>query len=79
MKLKDFLKLFNARESTIIEYRGVEAKAAVERNGYALRYVKEQTVDICKAAVAQDGDALRYVNKRVFKTEKVPLKKSSKK
>jgi len=34
---------------------------AVERNGYALRYVKEQTEPVCLKAVEQDGDALRYV------------------
>ena len=32
---------------------------AVERNGDALQFVKEQTGDICLEAVEQDGDALQ--------------------
>ena len=34
---------------------------AVKRNGYALRYVKDQTEAVCLEAVKEDGDALRYV------------------
>ena len=34
---------------------------AVESDGYALRYVKEQTEPICLKAVERNGDALRYV------------------
>ena len=34
---------------------------AVERNGYALRYVKDQTEAVCIKAVENDGDALQYV------------------
>jgi hypothetical protein len=34
---------------------------AVKQDGYALRYVKDQTKEICLEAVKQDGDALRYV------------------
>ena len=44
---------------------------AVERNGYALQYVKEQTEAMCLKAVEQDGDALRYVKEQ---TEAVCLK-----
>jgi len=36
----------------------------VSQNGYALRYVKEQSEEICKAAVSQHGDALRYVKEQ---------------
>ena len=39
---------------------------AVERNGDALRYVKEQTEAVCLKAVESDGYALQYVNKKVF-------------
>ena len=39
---------------------------AVKRNGYALKYVKEQTKEICIEAVKQNSDALQYVDKRVF-------------
>jgi hypothetical protein len=34
---------------------------AVKQNGYALRYVNEQTDKICLEAVKQNGYALRYV------------------
>ena len=36
---------------------------AVERNGDALRYVKDQTESVCLKAVESDGDALQYVAK----------------
>ena len=40
---------------------------AVEQNGYALQYVKEQSEVICLKAVEEDGDALKYVEeKKVF-------------
>jgi hypothetical protein len=44
---------------------------AVERNGDALRYVKEQTEAICLKAVEQDGNALQYVKEQ---TEAICLK-----
>src|SRR6185369_15946431 len=34
---------------------------AVQNNGYALQYVKEQTPEICLAAVQNNGYALQYV------------------
>jgi len=34
---------------------------AVERNGYALQYVKDQTEAVCLKAVERYGYALRYV------------------
>jgi hypothetical protein len=62
MKLCEFLKRVGGRESTIIEYpTEAEALAAVQRDGCALQYVREQTEAICLAAVQQDGYALRYV------------------
>ena len=33
----------------------------VQHNGLALKYVKNQTDDICIAAVQQNSDALKYV------------------
>lgn len=39
----------------------VNALAAVQRNGCALRYVKDQTEAVALAAVSNDGDALQYV------------------
>ena len=35
---------------------------AVEKDGYALKYVKDQTEAICLAAVEKDGYALKYVD-----------------
>ena len=37
---------------------------AVERNGDALQYVKEQTEAICLKAVENDGYALQYVKEK---------------
>jgi hypothetical protein len=36
---------------------------AVERNGDALQYVKEQSEAVCLKAVERNGDALQYVKK----------------
>jgi len=36
-------------------------KIAVQQNGYALGYVKNQTEEICKLAVQQDENALDFV------------------
>jgi len=38
-----------------------ECLEAVKQNGWALRYVKEQTPEICLEAVKQNVYALRYV------------------
>ena len=46
---------------------GKEALEAVKQNGYALKYVKDQTEEICMEAVKQDGYALRYVESNIFK------------
>ena len=37
---------------------------AVKRNGYALKFVKNQTPEICLQAVKQDGWALRFVKEQ---------------
>ena len=37
-------------------------KIAIQRNGLALRYVKEQTLELCILAVQRNGNALQYVN-----------------
>ena len=37
------------------------ALEAVKENGYALKYVKDQTEAVCLEAVKRNGDALRYV------------------
>ena len=41
-----------------------EALKAVENNGYALRYVKDQTEAVCLKAVENNGYALQYVKDR---------------
>ena len=38
-----------------------KALKVVEQDGYALRYVKDQTEAVCLKAVEQKGDALQYV------------------
>jgi len=40
---------------------GKDALAAVKKDGYALRFVKDQTLEICLEAVKKDPDALQYV------------------
>ena len=43
------------------------AMSAVKRNGYALRYVKEQTEAVCLEAVKRNDYALQYVlEKKLF-------------
>ena len=64
MKLSEFLEMFGASESAIVNLTGAEAIEAVKQNGLALRYVKEQTPDICLAAVKQNGLALRFVKEQ---------------
>ena len=46
---------------------GKEALEAIKNDGYALAYVKEQTLEICLEAVKKNGDALQYVNSNMFK------------
>ncbi len=58
-----------------IKFQGIltveAALKAVEQNGDALCYVKDQTEAVCLKAVEQNGDALRYVKDQ---TEAVCLK-----
>ena len=48
-----------------VKYQGIltieAALKAVESNGYALQYVKDQTEAVCLKAVESNGSALRYV------------------
>ena len=68
-RLKDFLKKVNGKETDIITYKGAEALSEVKKDGYTLRFVKEQTEAICLEAVKQNGDALRFVNETIFEEE----------
>ena len=58
----------NEREKLMAEYdKWTDEKvclAAVQRNGYSLRYVKDQTEKVCLAAVQRNGDSLQYVKDR---------------
>ena len=71
MFFEDFLEKVSGKKSDIITYTGAEALKAVEQDGYALRYVNEQTEDICLKAVERNGYALQYVNEQ---TEDICLK-----
>jgi hypothetical protein len=69
MTLKEFLKKVGGRVESIITYAGNDALKAVEQNGYALQYVKDQTPEVCLKAVERNGYALRYVNKGIFEAD----------
>jgi hypothetical protein len=45
----------------------------VKQDGYALRYVKEQSEAICIEAVKQNGDALQYVKEECLKIQYVEM------
>ena len=55
---------------------GEEALEEVIKDGYVLRYVTEQTPELCLAAVKQDGDALQYVNSKIFEELEKPCRSS---
>ena len=75
MKKAKLSLYFNEWLKVKIEYKSEkEALKAVEQNGYALRYVKEQTEAVCLKAVEKNGYALRYVDS-VFFTNCVEDKK----
>jgi hypothetical protein len=38
----------------------------VKQDGYALQYVKEQTLELCLEAMKQDGCALKYVKEQTY-------------
>ncbi len=52
----------------------VFCKLAVQQNGLALEYVKEQTEEICKLAVQQKGMALKYVKEQTEEICKLAVK-----
>jgi hypothetical protein len=69
MKLQDYKEQWENLE-TKRNLKGKEALAAVKQNSYALRFVSEQTEEICLAAVKQNGYALRFVSEQ---TEEICL------
>ena len=52
---------------------GEEALKAVKKNGYALRFVIDQTEEICLEAVKKNGEALMYVEERFFKKGSIEI------
>jgi len=44
--------------------RGNEALHAVKQNGFSIRYVKEQTPEICLESVKQNGYSLRFIKEQ---------------
>ena len=46
---------------------------AVQKNGYALQFVNEQTEELCKLAVQQDGIALKYVKEPTYELCKLAV------
>ena len=71
MKKSEFLAKFGITVSATLTLTGNAALKAVESDGDALRYVKDQTEPICLKAVESDGYALRYVKDQ---TEPICLK-----
>ena len=67
--LKSFLKEVGGNEEDIISYSWEEAMKKVKRNWYDLRYIKEQTEEMCIEAVKQEWDALKFVDKTIFNTD----------
>ena len=63
MKLQDY---WNDYSSLRVKknLKGKEALEAVKKNGLNLRFVSDQTEEICLEAVRQDGYALKYVNEQ---------------
>ena len=55
MKLDEYLSAVGGSEDSIISYSGDDAIDRVRKNGYALRYVHEQTREICLEAVVVPG------------------------
>ena len=68
--LKEFLKEVKWKEEDIISYEWEEALKAVKQDWYALRYINNQTEEICLEAVKEDWDALKYVDNQ---TEEICL------
>ena len=58
--LKQIIKALGIGEIVILE--GEEALEAVKEDGFALRYVHNQTPEICLEAVKKYGFALQYVH-----------------
>ena len=53
-----------------------ESLAAVQKDGWALQFVKEQTPEICLAAVKENSDALKYVKEKVIENYLAAVEKN---
>lgn len=73
MDIHTYLKKINRSIEEIIVIKKEDALKAVESDGDALQYVKDQSEAICLKAVENYGDALRYVDISVFKSEPVEI------
>ncbi len=60
--LTEFLKEVNWKEEDIINYKWEDALRRVKQHWDALRFVHNQTEEICIEAVKQNWYALKYVN-----------------
>ena len=69
MTKKEFLKKTKTSESMIRIVNGTAALEAVKKYGDALRYVKEQTPEICIEAIEQDKSAIEYVDVTIFEKD----------
>ena len=69
MTKSEFLAKFGIKIEATLTLTGTAALKAVERNGYALQYVKDQTPEVCLKAVERNGDALRYVDIDTFEND----------
>jgi len=63
MSLQSYKKEYDSL-SIKCNLSGKDALQAVKLNGFDLRYVKEQTPEICLEAVKKNGYALRYVKEQ---------------
>ena len=64
MKKIEFLAKFGVTVTATLTLSGEAALKRVSYDGDALRYVKDQTADICLKAVEMDGDALQHPRRR---------------
>lgn len=66
MTKQQFLQQFNCTVEDTKNLTGNKALESVKENGNSLRFVKEQTEEICLQAVKQDSYSLQYVDLDVF-------------
>ena len=65
---KEYESLLNKKN-----LKGQEALTAVTRDGLHLKYVQEQTPELCLAAVKQNNYALQFVNDKLLKIHTIEI------